>query len=312
MITSHVTFTPSKESVHMKYDLDALLGISNANTAVSRLFRYIIYVFTGIVFLSFLAAIGFATYEVSSTTDPQYPKPLLSHGGAIIASIIAPVIVGTLIVISLGQESEVKGEAAARERLRVAESRLSNIGATPSSAEVSATAAANATAVEALTEIDNKDDLLTLSDLWEVTHSRLDLYHEIATGQARRSFITAQAATAAGFILLVIFAVLSATARSTAAAITSGGLGAVSAALVGYIGRTFIRSQETSATHLRAYFDQPLEFSKYLAAERLLATAARNLDDNQRAAVLASIVQAMVAAPQANAKNAQDRGHSDS
>jgi hypothetical protein len=30
--------------------------------------------------------------------------------------------------------------------------------------------------------------------LWEVTHSRLDLYHQIATGQARRSFLAAQAA----------------------------------------------------------------------------------------------------------------------
>ncbi|WP_406105592.1 hypothetical protein OG698_25245 [Streptomyces sp. NBC_01003] len=34
---------------------------------------------------------------------------------------------------------------------------------------------------------------------------------------------------------------------------------------------TFVRPQETAAGHLRAYFDQPLELSHYLAAERLVA-----------------------------------------
>lgn len=36
------------------------------------------------------------------------------------------------------------------------------------------------------------DDRLALAALWTVTHERLDLYHRIATGQARRSFVTAQ------------------------------------------------------------------------------------------------------------------------
>lgn len=33
----------------------------------------------------------------------------------------------------------------------------------------------------------------------------------------------------------------------------------------------FARSQEAAATHLRPYVDQPLEFSEYPAAERLVA-----------------------------------------
>ena len=130
-------------------------------------------------------------------------------------------------------------------------------------------------------QLAQREDKLALSALWEVTHSRLDLYHQIATGQARRSFFTAQASIIAGFVLLVTFALLSVRAQTTASAITTAGLGAVSAALAGYIGRTFVRSQESAAAHLRAYFDQPLEFSKFLAAERLLSTQEKLSDDRE-------------------------------
>jgi hypothetical protein len=69
--------------------------------------------------------------------------------------------------------------------------------------------------------------------------------------------------------MLIGFAILAVNAKTTTAAVTTGSLGAVGAALAAYIGKTFIRSQETAASHLRAYFDQPLELSRYLAAERL-------------------------------------------
>ncbi|MET8840419.1 ATP-binding protein [Streptomyces rubiginosohelvolus] len=136
---------------------------------------------------------------------------------------------------------------------------------------------------------------LTLSDLWTVTHRRLDHYHGIALGQAERSFRNAQAATAAGFILLILFAVAGLTFGTTAGAIVTGTLGAVSAALGGFISKTFVRSQEAAAEHLRAYFDQPLEFSRYLAAERLITDA--RLNSEQRAQILSTLVQAMISGP---------------
>ncbi|MFC8645438.1 hypothetical protein ACFUC2_32475 [[Kitasatospora] papulosa] len=136
---------------------------------------------------------------------------------------------------------------------------------------------------------------LALPELWETTHARLNLYHEIATSQAKTSFRNAQVSMCAGFVLLVLFVVLALNASTTAGAIVAGGLGAVSAALSGYVSRTFIRSQEAAATHLRSYFDQPLELSKYLAAERLVADG--GLTQEQRGEVLSVLVQAMVAAP---------------
>jgi transcriptional regulator with XRE-family HTH domain len=134
---------------------------------------------------------------------------------------------------------------------------------------------------------------LTLPALWKVTHARLDYYHQIATGQARQSFRNAQIAMGVGFVLLVVFAVLALTAQSTAGAVVTGSLGAVSAAFAAYIGRTFVRSQETAAAHLRSYFDQPLEFSRYLAAERLLNSIER-LETDQRATITADVLRGML------------------
>jgi hypothetical protein len=126
-----------------------------------------------------------------------------------------------------------------------------------------------------------------------VTNARLDEYHTIATGQARRSFLTAQSAIVIGFLLLIGFAALSFRTHSTTASITTAVLGAVAAALTGYVSRTFVRSQETSARQLRAYFDQPLEFSRYLAAERLLSSQP-DTKPEERDALLRIIIAAMV------------------
>lgn len=140
-----------------------------------------------------------------------------------------------------------------------------------------------------------QQDALALPELWETTHARLALYHEIATGQATRSFKNAQLAMWAGFGLLAGFVVLALVASTTAGAVVAGGLGAVSAALAGFVSKTFVRSQEAASTHLRSYFDQPLELSRYLAAERLVANG--DLSQEQRGEILSALVQAMVAGP---------------
>ena len=160
--------------------------------------------------------------------------------------------------------------------------------------------------VRGLTEKKATEDDLALPALWELTNSRLNLYHQIATTQARSSFLTAQVAAGLGFVWLSIFAYLATRAQTPAGAITTGSLGAVSAALAGYIGRTFVRSQESAAGHLRSYFDQPMEFSRYLAAERIFINA-KDLDPHQRAVILTAVVEAMVA-PEASTSNAEN-GH---
>ncbi|MET9085322.1 hypothetical protein ABZX77_26145 [Streptomyces sp. NPDC004237] len=136
---------------------------------------------------------------------------------------------------------------------------------------------------------------LAFALLWEATYSKLELYHKIATRQASMSFWSAQLAMILGFGLLGLFVGVAYNASTTAGAVVAGGLGAVSAALAGFIGRTFVRSQETAAGHLKAYFDQPLEFSRFLAAERLVADSA--MTQEQRAEITAELARAIVARP---------------
>jgi hypothetical protein len=136
---------------------------------------------------------------------------------------------------------------------------------------------------------------LALAHLWAVTHRRLDLYHNIALEQSKKSFRNAQGAMVTGFILLAGCVIVAVTSSTTAGAVAAGSLGAVAAGLAGYVARTFVRSQEVAATHLRTYFDQPVEFSRYLAAERLVAEA--TLSAHQREKLVAVLVRAMVAGP---------------
>lgn len=136
---------------------------------------------------------------------------------------------------------------------------------------------------------------LALAQLWAVTHRRLDLYHNIALEQSHKAFRNAQGAMAIGFVLLAACVVTAVTASTTAGAVAAGSLGAVAAGLAGYVARTFVRSQEAAAAHLRTYFDQPVEFSRYLAAERLVAET--TLSAQQREELVAVLVRAMVAGP---------------
>jgi hypothetical protein len=122
----------------------------------------------------------------------------------------------------------------------------------------------------------------------ELMQKRLELYERIARSQARVSLFTAQAATGIGVALLLVFAVLAARAPSTASAVTAGSLAAVSAALSGYIGRAAVRSQQEAVVRLRAYFDEPLVFSRYLEAERNIAVLAEGMTEGERIAILNS------------------------
>jgi len=107
---------------------------------------------------------------------------------------------------------------------------------------------------------DDSSDHLGLSRLWDVNYARLDLYHRIATGQASESFRNAQIAMGLGFVLLIGFTVGAILARSSTASVVAGALGVTSAALAGYVSRTFVRSQESAASHLHAYFNHRWSF----------------------------------------------------
>ncbi|CCH34780.1 hypothetical protein ABZ816_29525 [Actinosynnema sp. NPDC047251] len=130
---------------------------------------------------------------------------------------------------------------------------------------------------------------LELSALWRATQKRLDYYHEIATTQAEKSFRHSQWAIIGGFAVLILSVVIAAFSRSIGGAIAAGAIGTAGAGLAGYLGKTFLRTQEKTSNQLQSYFGQPLVFSQYLAAERLLDM----LDGEQKAESVQDLIRSM-------------------
>lgn len=136
--------------------------------------------------------------------------------------------------------------------------------------------------------------------LWTVTQKRLDYYHKIATTQAEQSFQYGQIAAGAGFFIILISVIVAALAHSTAASISAVVSGISGGGLGAFIGATFMKSQDTASTQLREYFHQPLDFSKYLAAERLL----EQLGESERPAAIQKIIESMVGTPSSTGDSA--------
>jgi hypothetical protein len=128
--------------------------------------------------------------------------------------------------------------------------------------------AANAVRVLPVGESETSD--LRTAVLWADTVERLDRYHRLVTSQADTSYLMAQVAAAAGFIVLLSAVIVAAFANSDIASGVAGGLGALGAGIAAYIGKTFQRSYEQATSRLLAYFQQPLALSRILMSERLL------------------------------------------
>jgi hypothetical protein len=130
--------------------------------------------------------------------------------------------------------------------------------------------------------------------LWSATQKRLDLYHQIATNQSQRSFLYGQIAAGAGFVVIIVAALIAGLSKSTGASVAAAVSGVAGGGLAAYIGKTFIKSQEAATAQLRAYFNQPLEFSRYLEAERLLALIN---DKSQHTSSVNSIIASITNSP---------------
>lgn len=135
-------------------------------------------------------------------------------------------------------------------------------------------------------------DETDIKELWKLTNDRLRGYHERAYRQADQSFRNAQIAIFGGFVIVAGTAAIAAwkTSLSTPSSVVVGVVGTVGAGLAAYIGRTFLRLQETTASHMRSYFDQPQETFRYLVAEKLI----ERLPEDQRAATVNYLVQAVM------------------
>ncbi|MFE0150511.1 hypothetical protein ACFWY5_25390 [Nonomuraea sp. NPDC059007] len=138
-------------------------------------------------------------------------------------------------------------------------------------------------------ELIGQDDSY-LSELWKITNERLRGYHNRADQHAEQSFRYARWAILGGFVIIVGTAGIAAwKTLSTPSSIVVGIVGTAGAVLAAYIGRTFLRLQETTAQHLRSYFAQPQETFRFLVAQRLI----RELNEDQRPRAVAQLIDSI-------------------
>jgi hypothetical protein len=138
-------------------------------------------------------------------------------------------------------------------------------------------------------ERDLADKGTDFDSLWAITQKRIDVYHEIATRQSRNSFRSAQIAAYVGFLFLIAVAVFAGLTKTGTGAIAASVVGVAGAAMSAYIGSTFMKAQASSSEQLGAYFFQPVDFARALAAERLLD----KVEPGDRGKIVERIVQSM-------------------
>ena len=132
-------------------------------------------------------------------------------------------------------------------------------------------------------------DRLALAELWSATQEKIELDRRIVIRQARLYSNASLVAMAIGLFMMAAF-ILYAIRAHTASAEIAGGISAVAAALTGYLGKTFMRSQEATASHLRGYFATQLDFFRLLAAERLVEKSSKAINAEE-AEILRSMAQ---------------------
>lgn len=138
----------------------------------------------------------------------------------------------------------------------------------------------------------------SLAQVWRVTQLRIGLYHKQALEQSRASFRNAWISASAGLAVLSMCAFIAVRAGSATGAITVGTLGAVGVAVSGYLGATFLRTQDLVARQSQTYFEQAADAFRYLSAERLLEHIKDDaINDGTVSAMARTIVGGAGAAP---------------
>ncbi|MGR3936472.1 TRADD-N-associated membrane domain-containing protein [Streptomyces sp. BRA346] len=133
-----------------------------------------------------------------------------------------------------------------------------------------------------------------LQNLITLNRAQMQVYHEIATKQARLASRNSRWAIAIGYTVLVAGAIVAIRSGSETSKIVIGALALVGSLLSAYISRTFSQSEDRAMDQLNYYFRQPLVTSYVLSAERLTF----RLEDGRRDELVTEVVQGVLSAAQ--------------
>ncbi|WP_432146530.1 TRADD-N-associated membrane domain-containing protein [Streptomyces sp. bgisy084] len=145
-----------------------------------------------------------------------------------------------------------------------------------------------------------------LQNLIVLNRAQMQVYHEIATKQAKLASRNSRWAIAIGFIVLVAGAIVAIRTGDATSKIVTGSLALIGSLLSAYISRTFLHSEQQAMAQLNYYFRQPLVTSYVLSAERLTLKSG----GARREALVTEVVQGVLAAAQNAYDSEANRGPS--
>ena len=117
-------------------------------------------------------------------------------------------------------------------------------------------------------EWEGNAERLSLSALWTLNCEQVSSYHTLVLNDSRSSRSLTSRSLTVGYAFILVTGVLTLFADSTPAVIAGGATAAAVAALTGFVTNAIIRSSESSAGGVRAFFNHPIEVDRMLAAER--------------------------------------------
>lgn len=116
---------------------------------------------------------------------------------------------------------------------------------------------------------------LSLNGLFELNRRQLDEYQHLTKRQQQLAFRMTWTAAIAGFGVLVACIVLAFLAKKPEQRYLVSGLGALSAGISGYLGKTFYEGHRAAMRQLNVYYREPYMTGRVLAVERLVTQLAR-------------------------------------
>lgn len=138
------------------------------------------------------------------------------------------------------------------------------------------------------------EDGLDLGILMKLNRKQMEAYHLLTRQQASDAYKKSVMAMGTGLLALIagVLAVIFLPGTDTIEKITTGVLTAVGTVLAGYISRTYLRTYDTALHQLNHYFEQPLQTSYLLAAERLIGCMTEAKRDKLYTQVIEHILRA--------------------
>lgn len=233
-----------------------------------RVTRYKVWMIVALATTSLPLAVLFASYQESSSSGAPrssgFAVPLWLWI-AFAVCIIGATVVGCLYLRARAQREN--AEKIATERIAAHQQKVQE------------------------SELSRLETVTPLGMLIRLNQGDLQRYHDIAIGQADRSFRSSQRAMATGLFVIFACFVAGIFLPNSQARLFVAAIAAVGSALAGFLNRTYLNMYGQTLAQLNRYFEQPVTHGYYLTAERLADQLPDKCKTENRQRIIAEVLE---------------------